>query len=148
MCSTGSETLIAAFEVEAIMGPLEVKRMWGALSVHLRTVARTANRFTEWKQNFDLSAVRRAPISAAAPLKGGGNKTAETCETGSNWRSVGLTVQRSMICVSLMASVDKMWGPTTGRSVMRGLAWGTWYSLEGMLCGLSPYVFMATTRNL
>lgn len=69
MCSTGSETVIATFEVEAIMGPLEVKRMWGALSVHLQTVARIANRFTEWKQNVDLISVRRAPISAAAQLK-------------------------------------------------------------------------------
>lgn len=81
MCSTGSETVIAPFEVEAIMGPLEVKKMWGAPSVHLQTVARTANRFTEWKQNIDLIAVRRAPISAAAQLKSSGNKPAETCET-------------------------------------------------------------------
>lgn len=74
MCSTASETVIATFEVEARMGPLEVKKMWGALSVHLQTVARTANRFTEWKQNGDLTSVRRAPISAAAQLKGGGTK--------------------------------------------------------------------------
>lgn len=59
-----------------------------------------------------------------------------------------LTVQRSMICVSLMASVDVMWGPITGRSAIRGLACGTWYGLEGMLWGLSPYKFTATTRNL
>lgn len=44
-----------------------------------------------------------------------------------------LTVQRSMICVSLMASVEEMCGPTTGRSAIRGLACGTWYSFEGML---------------
>lgn len=59
-----------------------------------------------------------------------------------------LTVQRSMIWVSLMASVDEMCGPTTGRSAMRGLACGTWYSLDGMLWGLSPYMLTATTRNL